>query len=96
MKIYVIGTETRQKIGFSGDVEKRRVTLQTGNPETLRIHHTIDVPENRARIVESRIHRELGHKRIKGEWFAMSPKEASLFIDFAEIAWVDDPALDWR
>jgi hypothetical protein len=93
MKIYIIGTNERQKIGYSGDVNKRLKTLQTGNPETLTIHHTIEVPNERARLVENKIHKEYNHLRIKGEWFNMTPNKAKDVLDFALIRWADDPLL---
>jgi len=93
MYIYVIGTKEKQKIGFSGDVEKRLKSLQTGNPETLSVHHKIEVPEERARLVEDKIHKEYAYLRIKGEWFSMEPEKAKGILDFALIRWVDDPLL---
>jgi hypothetical protein len=97
MFIYAIGSETNQKIGFSSNVQQRLSTLQTGNPEKLRIHHTIEVVDgDRARLVEKMLHKAYSHKRVKGEWFDMSPKEATHALIFAEISWVDDPALEWK
>lgn len=93
MYIYVIGTKEKQKIGYSGDVDQRLRSLQTGNPDTLQIHHSIEIPEDRARLVESKIHQEYGHLRLKGEWFSMKPETAKGILDFALIRWVDDPLL---
>jgi len=93
MFIYVIGTNDKQKIGYSGDVEQRLRTLQTGNPENLKIHHTIEVPNKKARLVENKIHKEYAYLRIKGEWFSMKPEKAKDVLDFAIIRWVDDPLL---
>jgi predicted GIY-YIG superfamily endonuclease len=94
MFIYVIGNQTnRQKIGFSKDVFKRLKTLQTGNPDKLILHHYVSVPENRVRILESKIHSELGYKRLSGEWFNMSPDEATSFLDFSVIRWLEDSLL---
>jgi len=93
MYIYVIGTNDKQKIGFSGDVNKRLSTLQTGNPEKLIIHHKIEVPSERARLVENKIHKEYSYLRIKGEWFSMTPEKAKIVLDYALIRWADDPLL---
>jgi len=92
MFLYVIGTdESYQKIGFSKDVAKRLATLQTGNPNRLRIHHAEPVPEGRVRLLERKLHAELNHKRLKGEWFNMTPEDAKLYLQFAIIRWLDDP-----
>lgn len=89
MFIYVIGTDKRQKIGFSGNVDQRLRALQTGNSENLRIHHKVEVPESQARYVEKTIHKEYNYLRVKGEWFNMSPEQAKLCIEHAAIRWVD-------
>ena len=91
MFLYVIGGDgPRQKIGFSKDVNRRLKSLQTGNPTVLKIHHTEPVPENRVRVLERKLHRELNHKRLKGEWFDLSPVEATQFLQYAIIRWLDD------
>lgn len=93
MYIYAIGTEEKQKIGYSKNVESRLITLQTGNPDVLKIHHKIELPEERARLVENKIHKEYSYLRIKGEWFKMNPETAKGILEFALIRWVDDPIL---
>ncbi len=94
MFLYVIGNKSnRQKIGFSKNVEKRLKTLQTGNSEELLLHYYVSVPENRVRILEKKIHQELSYKRLKGEWFDMSPDDAKYFLDFSIIRWLDDVLL---
>ena len=90
MFIYVIGTFDKQKIGFSSNVQRRLKTLQTGNHETLYIHHTIEVPDEQARFIEKTIHREYSYLRIKGEWFKMSISMAISCLDHALIRWVDN------
>ena len=91
MFIYVIGNDTnKQKIGFSKDVHKRLKSLQTGNPEPLKIHHFEEVPDTRARILERKLHKELGYIRLNGEWFDMSPIDAKRMLQFMMIRWLDD------
>lgn len=93
--LYVIGNDSnRQKIGFSKDVEKRLISLQTGNPDKLRIHHKIECPHDRTRLLEKKIHLELSYKKLKGEWFGMSPQEASEYLEFARITWLDSYLLE--
>jgi len=94
MFIYVIGpAEGPQKIGLSGDVEKRLQTLQTGSPVTLIIHHTEEVNPKKVRLLEKKIHNELNHKRVKGEWFDLSPEDAKAFVVFFVIRYGEDPLL---
>lgn len=91
MFLYVIGTKANyQKIGFSKDVERRLATLQTGNPSPLYIHHVEPVPKNKVRLLEKKLHRELNHKRLNGEWFNLSPNEAVLFLQYGIIRWLDE------
>lgn len=90
MFIYVIGSDTIQKIGYSKDVESRLITLQTGNPETLTIHHKITVLEHRVRILEKKIHQEMSYLRVRGEWFKTTPENAIAQVSHAVIRWEDD------
>jgi hypothetical protein len=92
--IYIIGNrDSLQKIGYAINPAKRLKQLQTGNPEELFLHHKIEVPDDRARLIEQHIHREINYKRTKGEWFKLSPKEAIALLNFAAIRWVDDQML---
>lgn len=89
MYLYVIGNCTnKQKIGFSANVEKRLKSLQTGNPDKLEIHHKILCKGNH-RELEKKIHQELSYKRLSGEWFSMTPEEATNYLEFARITWLD-------
>ena len=86
MFIYAIGTtESRQKIGYSGNPEERLKTLQTGNPETLHLHYQFEIDEEIAEKYERFIHREYNHKRVKGEWFNMTPEEVKALLQYQEI-----------
>ena len=96
MFIYVISARDGtgpQKIGYSQDVEKRLFSIQTGNPVKLKIHHKQEIPDDRAKLLEKQIHKEIRHKKISGEWFDITPNDAKLEIDFALIRWLDDPLL---
>ncbi len=86
MYIYAIGTTgNRQKIGFSSNPDKRVKTLQTGNAEPLTVHYCFEVSESVAAKFEKHIHREYNHRRIKGEWFNMSPDEVITMMQYQEI-----------
>lgn len=94
MFLYVIGPiEGHQKIGFSKNVERRLKTLQTGNSNKLYIHHVEEVPDNRVRILETKIHRELNYKKKKGEWFDISSTEAKELLQFFVMRYTDDISL---
>lgn len=90
MFLYVIGSNDIQKIGYSKDVSSRLRRLQTGNPVDLVLHHVVEVPEDRARIIEQHLHKELSYLRVRGEWFKMTPEQAKLQVEHAVIRWVDD------
>ena len=88
--IYAIGTDTRQKIGFSKDPASRLKQLQTGNSEELQLHHAISVNCDDVSLLERHIHKDIGYKRVKGEWFDMSKQQAIDYLIFAEITWASD------
>lgn len=96
MYIYAIGTETRQKIGFSKNPQARLKQLQTGNAEQLVLHHYIEVQDDRTRLLERFLHKDIGYKKLKGEWFNMTRQEAVDYLTFVEITWVNDELLEYR
>lgn len=86
MFVYLIGNDCQQKIGYSKCPNKRLKSLQTANHSKLKIHYAIEVPnEKAARKIESLIHKEHNHLRIKGEWFDMPMKEAINMMAYQEI-----------
>lgn len=96
MYIYAIGTEHRQKIGFSKDPAARLRHLQTGNAEELHLHGSIEVPENRVKLLERFLHKDMNYRRVKGEWFNLTKAEVVEYLSFAEITWVHDPLLEFK
>jgi hypothetical protein len=96
MYIYAIGTDTRQKIGLSKDPKSRLLQLQTGNAEELHLHHSIEVSSDRVKMLEKFLHKDIGYKRLKGEWFDMTKEEVVNYLIFAEISWVHDPLLKFK
>jgi hypothetical protein len=97
MFLYVIGTNERyQKIGFSANVERRLKSLQTGNPDKLQIHHVELVPKEQVRLLERKIHKDLAHYRLKGEWFNLTSQEAVDLLKFNLIRWLDDNTLKYQ
>lgn len=90
MFIYVIGPhEGPQKIGLSKNPERRLKNLQTGHPQSLVIHHKEPIDATVVRKLEKKIHLELNYKRMKGEWFNMTPQEATEFVIFFRIRYAE-------
>jgi hypothetical protein len=87
--IYLIGTEVKQKIGFSKNIYKRIKQLQTGSPEKLVLHHYIEVPDEFVKKLEKIIHHELAHKRERGEWFNISKEFGKDFLTYMEIHYIN-------
>lgn len=88
--VYAIGTDTKQKIGFSKNPEQRRRQLQTGNSEVLSIHATIEVNHENAALLEKHLHKDIAYKRLKGGWFGLSKAEVINYFEYVKIRWVDD------
>lgn len=71
-------------IGTLGSLKQRLHNFQTGNSHRITAHTFWTcqyVPD-----VERRIHERLKARRVRGEWFAITPNEAESAIDavFAE------------
>lgn len=63
------------KIGKANDVEDRINSLQTGNPNTLRLMHYIECSsEQHGFLLEKQYHEKFKHLRISGEWFEYDEK----------------------
>jgi predicted GIY-YIG superfamily endonuclease len=70
--VYIIrnGKKGGYKIGVARDVEKRRDSLQTGNPVELYIVAKFDFgSQAKAYQMESALHKMFKRHRIRGEWF---------------------------
>lgn len=76
--LYIIASSSEGpvKLGFSADPQKRLKQLQTGSALVLSLHHVEEVDSARVKIAERALHKLLGHKRLKGEWFNLSVEEA--------------------
>ena len=84
---------TRHKIGHTKDLRQRLSTFQTGQAGKLQLSAAISVPQCRARALEAHIHRDIAWRRIRGEWFEMTPEEAWSLLEFARIRWLEDPSI---
>lgn len=94
--VYVIGAEDGpQKIGIASDPENRLTIFQTGNPAALKVSAALPISRDKAFAVESYAHRLLAHKRVRGEWFNVSPADAAKAVRMAFAAVLDQkPAED--
>jgi len=93
MYLYVITDDRREtcKIGYSSDPDRRVAELNVGNPNRLLVEHRVRVPEDRVQALERKLHFELGHCRVQGEWFRVPARRAAGLLDFCVIRWLDDP-----
>lgn len=92
--LYVIkskSSSTEVKIGFSDDPEARLKQLQTGHPEPLEVIYREGVDSSKVRYLERIIHQVNKSRRLKGEWFLLSPQDAILEVKHAVIRYGDDP-----
>lgn len=77
------------KIGVSANPDRRVKQLQTGHEAKLSVFHRETVDSKKAKPLETLVHRALAHKKIRGEWFALSPQDAALEIKHAIIRYGD-------
>lgn len=87
--LYCISDNTGHcKFGYSNDPHKRLKQLQTGNIHTLTLLHTIPVPKQQVKILESKLHKEINYKKIKGEWFNIDNDQAINLLTWFEIHYI--------
>lgn len=95
--IYVIGpVQGPYKIGYAADPRSRLSNLQVGQAVELLIHYEEKVEASRAKVIEKLIHRQLGHKRIRGEWFDIPLADAIAEVKYAVIRWEGEENLSFR
>jgi hypothetical protein len=85
--MYVIGATVNGplKLGISADPDRRVGQLQTGHAERLHVFHREPVPDDKARLFERLLHRDIGFRRTIGEWFDMTLEQAVAHIQFTII-----------
>ena len=95
--IYIIGPKDGPfKIGYSGNPTHRLSTLQTGTTDFLMLHYKEETETEKAIVIEKLIHRQIGYKRIRGEWFDVTLEEAKAEVRYAFIRWEDEPNLSFK
>ncbi len=60
------------KIGYTSNIRDRLPSLQTGNPNRLRAHRIIYLPEYDGPMVENFLHRRYANLRVMNEWYQLS------------------------
>lgn len=64
------------KVGFSRDIKRRVMQLQTGNSYSLAIMGSINTyGEQEDRVIEKSLHKLHREKCVRGEWFELHPED---------------------
>ena len=72
----------RCKIGQTIQKPMRRLRqLQTGSAYKLHLHGVIKAPEPEHKKLEKKLHYKFAHRRIRGEWFKITPDEVDEIIE---------------
>lgn len=82
MFVYVIGTESGPvKVGISANPKRRLETLKTSNPAPLELFATCQRDDRRAATtLEEDMHHCMHGRRLRGEWFDATPKQAGFVL----------------
>lgn len=92
--VYVIvDTEGLVKVGFSQNVRKRAITLQSGSGRELTVYASEPVDGQNPKGAEAAAHRMLAKHRVRGEWFRCHPEVALAAIRKA--AFLADNGEEW-
>lgn len=78
--VYIVTDGTFTKVGITNNPRKRLALLQNGNPRALRMIYAHEAPtDDAARRIEREVHSILkaDGKRVRGEWFRVSPSAAN-------------------
>ena len=71
--VYLIETELGYKIGQTKKAAQRTNSVLRSIPGKGRVIHTIETPDRIG--LEKRLHIKYSHKKIKGEWFKLTPED---------------------
>lgn len=77
--VYLVRSGKRYKIGFSTDVQRRLLQLNTGMPDTGELIHIISTDDPAG--IESYWHRRFAAKRVRpdAEWFDLNSSDIQAF-----------------
>lgn len=86
------------KLGISADPEARLRDLQTASPLLLVIHHREPVEARFVKQMEKLLHRDMAHRRQRGEWFNIAVAEAISHVRFTIMRYENEliAAAAWR
>lgn len=74
------------KVGISAKPEKRLASLQTGSPYPLAFYEMWggdDLGSAEVRFLEGMVHHTRASKRLRGEWFDVTPEEMRQLTELA-------------
>lgn len=72
-RIYVFRVGTRYKLGRSKDPQRRLQELRTALPDPIEL--VAAFPASDAPAAERALHTRFAHRRIAGEWYALTPDD---------------------
>lgn len=84
------------KVGYSDNPQRRLSNIQTGQAVDVFLHYSEETESGIARVIEKLIHRNLAHKRVRGEWFSVTLSEAIDEVKFAFIRYEAEDHLAFR
>ena len=87
MHVYFVQSGRRGsiKIGSAINVERRMTTLQTGNPDRLRLLAVIKCKtRGDAMVLEKKLHKKFKRHRLRGEWYKSHIKLADIREDLID------------
>lgn len=79
--VYVMSCRGFCKIGIAGDIVKRLITVQSGNPFRVELEAKYAVPRVYVRRAEAIAHQALDSWRGLGEWFKVTPAKAKQAVE---------------
>lgn len=86
--VYLIFCMGYYKIGCAKSVQRRMKQFQEFLPEEIKIIHTI--PTNDMHFAEARLHQRFDSKRVRGEWFRLTPEDVAFICEQKAIFYSDD------
>lgn len=75
--VYLLRSGEFFKIGWTNTLLRRIEDLQTGLPEVAELVHAIRTADPRG--IEALWHRRFAARRVKGEWFRLTPEDVATF-----------------
>jgi hypothetical protein len=80
--VYLVRSGAYYKIGLTKDIKRRMRSFITGLPDTAELVHTLTVPLDDLKLVESQLHEHFKSHRRNGEWFDLSDDDVQVFRDY--------------